>query len=230
MYKGLLIDLGNTIIYNIDFDFNQGLINLYSHIVNPKLSLDQFLLFTKQFTKDTYDNREKLEVSFKNVLNYLKIYFHLTFDSEDDELELAFASHCEKVALVPDIEEVLKYFKKQKAKIVILSNSTFSARTLEAQIAPLNLTPYIDTLLSSSDCVYRKPHPSFFELGVKCLGLDKSEILYVGNDYKYDIIGANNVGLSCCWINENNEDNYEHITCLEIQNYRQLINYLKNRE
>lgn len=228
MYKGLLIDLGNTIIYNKNFDFNRGLINLYSHIVKPQISIDQFLNFAKQFTKDTYDNREQFEINFQSVLNYFKLYFNIIFDLDNDQLELEFAKHCEEVELVPGIEVILNYFYQINSKIVILSNSTFQAKTLLAQIEPLKIIHYIDHLLSSADCLYRKPYPYFFELGIKCLGLERNEILYIGNDYYYDILGANQVNLNCCWFNENQQVNDKNIKCIEIKNYFELLDYLNN--
>ena len=228
MYKGLLIDLGNTIIYNQEFDFVKGLECLYEHAINPEVPLEQFLSFTKQMTKNTYDNREQLEINFKNLLNYLKIYWDLNFDINLDDLEIEFLKACEKVELIPGVEQVLEFFHQNKAKIVVLSNSTFSHQALLAQIKHLKISHYFDKLLSSSDLVFRKPHHYFFELGLKSLKCRKDEILYIGNDYYFDIQGASSAGIPCCWYNEQGLTNEKKINCIEVKSYFELLDYLRN--
>lgn len=231
MYKGLLIDLGNTIIYNHDFNFEKGLNCLYDHIEKPKISRDEFLDFTKQFTKYTYDNREQLEINFHSFLHYLKVYFQIEFDLSFVELEKAFLSSCERVSLVPGVEEVLAYFYKQNKKIVILSNSTFSSPALMSQLETLKIDHYFTALLSSADNIYRKPSPYFFNLGIKSLNLNHQDVLYIGNDYYYDVMGASNLNLNICWFNENKEENKQNIKCLNITNYFELLQELNtNRE
>ena len=227
MYKGLLIDLGNTIIYNQDFDFIKGIKCVYQHAIKPNVSLEQFLSFTKQFTKSTYDNREQFEINFKNVLNYLQLYFDFNFDISLDELEVEVVKKVEKVSLVPGIVEVLELFYQHNCRIVVLSNSTFSSSALTEQIKDLNIKHYFTKLLSSSDNIYRKPDKYFFELGVSCLGYPKEEILYIGNDYYFDIIGESNAEIPCCWYNEQGFTNDRKINCLEVKSYFELLHHLQ---
>lgn len=49
--------------------------------------------------------------------------------------------------------------------------------------------------LSAEESGFLKPHPAPFELFAGTLGLDPSEILYVGNSHSKDILGAKKAGM-----------------------------------
>lgn len=229
MIKGLLIDLGNTVWYNKNFDFDQGLISIYEEVIKPKVSLQEFLDFTKQFKKVSYDNREEFEISFVNYLNYLQTYFDFKFNKTLLELEYIFASNCENIELIEGIVDVLSFCKKNNIKIVCLSNSTFSSNTLFKQCQELKIDKYIDKLLSSSDNMFRKPNLNFFNLGIKALNLNNDEIVYIGNDIYFDIYGASRANLYSIWYNENKLKTVNNIDCLEVNNYKEVLYFFKTK-
>src|SRR6056297_1921932 len=69
----------------------------------------------------------------------------------------------------------------------------------------LKLDDLFDFSLSSEDTGYLKPHPIPFQQMVRRFGVAPEEILYVGNSYKYDIIGGANVGLQTAWLSFSGE-------------------------
>ena len=54
-------------------------------------------------------------------------------------------------------------------------------------------------------------------------GVEKDEILYVGNDYITDVIGATSVGLKTVWYNVNHLPNQKGLNIFEIDSFRQLL-------
>ncbi len=66
---------------------------------------------------------------------------------------------------------------------------------VERKLKYLGLDDLVDCAFSSEETGYLKPNPEpFLELS-KRLGLPADKIMYVGNHYKYDILGAKEVGM-----------------------------------
>jgi putative hydrolase of the HAD superfamily len=63
------------------------------------------------------------------------------------------------------------------------------------KLAHLNLPLVWDCIISSEDTGYLKPNPEPFLAVASSLGAPPERVLYVGNHYEYDIIGASNVGM-----------------------------------
>ena len=61
-------------------------------------------------------------------------------------------------------------------------------------------------------------------------GLESKNVWYAGNSQVCDVAGANSAGIFPVWYNSVNEvmdEEYKHIKCLEINNWAQLIEFLK---
>lgn len=229
MIKGILIDLGNTIVYNKNFNFNNGLMVIYNNIIEPKISYQELIKFTDNFKLNTYDIRDRFEICFLNYLNYLQKYFDLKFKVSLSELEYLFTLKVEDLELIDGVIDFLKYLKESKKKVVILSNSTFSSLALKRNLEDLGILDYFDQVLSSGDLLIRKPYTEFFNLGIKVLNLPKEEIMYIGNDYYFDVHGANLAGLDVIWLNEKDELNKDNLKVNIFKNYQEITKYIKER-
>lgn len=64
----------------------------------------------------------------------------------------------------------------------------------------LKLDDLFDFSLSSEDTGYLKPNPIPFQQMIREFGIAPDEILYVGNSYKYDVIGAAAAGMRTAWL------------------------------
>lgn len=230
MYKGILIDLGNTICYNQDFDFNRGLKAVYDKAINPKVNLEEFLKFTYDFKKHTFDKREMFEINFKNYLQYLINYFNLEYNESLGELEIVFSDNFENLVVIGGVIDFLEYLKSKNKKIVILSNSTLSSATLKHALKKLNLLKYFDRVYSSGDSIFRKPSKEYFDLGIKYYNNDLNSFYYIGNDYYFDILGATNLGVKTIWFNENKEPNTNNLDIIIFKKYSELIKILEEED
>ncbi len=63
------------------------------------------------------------------------------------------------------------------------------------KIHALGLSDILERSFCTEDFGVLKPHPRAFENTAKALGMDFSEILYVGNSIQYDIEGPKRVGM-----------------------------------
>ena len=58
-----------------------------------------------------------------------------------------------------------------------------------------------DFVLSSEKAGVAKPHEDIFHQAVNLAGVDKHEVVYVGDDPERDILGALSAGLHAIWYN-----------------------------
>jgi putative hydrolase of the HAD superfamily len=64
----------------------------------------------------------------------------------------------------------------------------------------LGISGFWDAVLCSERCGALKPDPCSFEALAAALGLPPEKILYVGNSYRYDVLGARRIGMRTAWI------------------------------
>ena len=75
----------------------------------------------------------------------------------------------------------------------------------------------------SQDYGVEKPNQKLFQIGVEKAGCSKQELLHVGDSLQDDIMGANNAGIKCIWLNRKQVKNdlnikvdYEIYSLLEL--------------
>ncbi len=90
----------------------------------------------------------------------------------------------------PNIKEILSDFKAAGLKLGVMSDFP-----VDRKLRLLGLDDYWDCMFSSEDTGYLKPEPEPFLALAECLKIPPANILYVGNNYEYDIIGAKNAGM-----------------------------------
>ena len=99
------------------------------------------------------------------------------------------------VRLYPYVREVLADVRGLGVKLAVLSDFP-----VEEKLAHWGLQEVWDYARSSEDIGCLKPGGEAFRDLVKFFGVEPGEILYVGNNYAYDIIGAKSQGLMAAHI------------------------------
>ena len=99
------------------------------------------------------------------------------------------------IKLFPRVKETLISIREKGTKLAILSDFP-----LKAKLEYLGLEKLWDIELCSEVIGQLKPDPLAFKALCKALDLPPAEILYVGNSFSYDVIGAKNAGLKTAWI------------------------------
>ena len=107
----------------------------------------------------------------------------------------AFSQHCH---LIPGTGEMLKTLKGSYL-IGLLSNFTHAPAAKEI-MDRMGLTPFFDVVVISGELGYCKPHPLVFRHLIDRLGVEKNQILYVGDDPEPDIAGAKRAGIQPIWM------------------------------
>ena len=108
----------------------------------------------------------------------------------------------------------------------VVSNTVFSSRTVEWELARHGLTKHLSFVMGSSDYGVRKPHADLFLTAVRKLGLSPSEVWYVGNSLEADIAGASEAGLVPVWYTRRVRDP-SHFNGLSFEHWDAFAGLLK---
>ena len=107
----------------------------------------------------------------------------------------------EYVKLYPGTEKMLDNLCKAGKKIYLLSNAQRIFTAYEMQ--SLDLCKYFDGILISSDHKTKKPDRRFFDILLKTYDIQVEQALFVGNDSRSDIAGAQGVGMDTFYVKSN---------------------------
>lgn len=101
----------------------------------------------------------------------------------------------------PHAIELLELLKAKGLRVVLLSNaqSCFTKDELTAT----GLAGHFDSVYLSSDYQLCKPHKGYFEMMLEKEGLKAHQCLFIGNDHRTDIAGANSVGMPSLYMHTN---------------------------
>ncbi len=90
--------------------------------------------------------------------------------------------------------EVLRELKRRGMKLALVTNTSFSTRSIRGILKNVGLDLF-DVIISSSDIGLVKPQVEIFRTLKSELGLDGDQIIHVGDSCYQDVIGAMRSGL-----------------------------------
>ncbi len=95
-------------------------------------------------------------------------------------------------ALFDDVLSTLKTLKEQNLTLGLLTNLD---RDMKPICHELGVEPYINFVVTSGEVGIDKPEPPIFLTALQRAGVNASEAVHVGDQYKLDVIGAREVGI-----------------------------------
>jgi putative hydrolase of the HAD superfamily len=91
---------------------------------------------------------------------------------------------------IAGLRDTILRLKKAGYKTAVLSDLP-----IDKKLSYLKLEGIWDCAFSSEETGYLKPHPSSFERLIKALRVPPEKIIYIGNNYRYDVQGARQLGI-----------------------------------
>jgi len=126
-------------------------------------------------------------------------------------------------ALYEDVLPVLKSLKLNKLTIGLLTNF---AKDMTALCRKLGMESYIDFIVTPFETGADKPSPVIFRAALNKANVRAEEAIYVGDQYKSDILGARGVNMQAVLIDRYNLAS-EVNDCPRITSLNELSQYLK---
>ncbi|WP_456368586.1 TIGR02253 family HAD-type hydrolase [Thermococcus sp.] len=115
------------------------------------------------------------------------------FAVPEDFWEISLEMHARYGKLFPDAVETIKALKKMGLHIGIITDSDNDY--IRAHLEALGIYDLFDSITTSEEAGYFKPHPRPFLLALEKAGIKPEEALYVGDNPAKDCVGAKNVGM-----------------------------------
>ena len=125
-------------------------------------------------------------------------------------------------ALFDDVLVTLKTLKERGLILGLLTNATKDAVSVYRN---LGLEPLLSFVVTSEEAGGDKPSPLIFQAALQRAGVDASEAVHVGDQYKMDVVGARGVGVNPILIDRYNLYP-EGSDCPRIRNLTELAGYL----
>ncbi len=125
-------------------------------------------------------------------------------------------------ALFDDVLSTLKTLKERQLILGLLTNAT---KDLIAVHRKLGLDAYLDFAVTSEEAGGDKPHPAIFLMALERAGVNASEAIHVGDQYKIDVVGAMGVGINAILLDRYGQ--YPEVTdCPRIRTLPEVTKYL----
>lgn len=128
----------------------------------------------------------------------------------------------ETVPLFPEVRSTLNGLKAMGLPLAAASDFP-----VERKLRLLGLPDIWDCAYSTEDTGYLKPNSEAFRPLEECLGAPPAEILYVGNSYEYDVVGASAAGYRTAHIARFRQRN--SIADLTFFHYSTLLEWVRER-
>lgn len=119
------------------------------------------------------------------------------------------------------VRETLSLLHRQGYRMSVLSNS--DGRT-DNVMCRTGLRPYFEQIFDSVELGIEKPNPKIFEKILNELELQPKDVLYIGDIYYIDILGANQAGLGAIHIDP--FDLYKDLPGIHVKDISELPQWL----
>ncbi|GED18718.1 pyrophosphatase PpaX [Kurthia gibsonii] len=174
-YKGLLFDFDGTLL-----DTNELIMETFYHVLSPKFpgkyKKEDMAQFIGPSLKETFT-----AIDPQNAENLIEEY--ITWNR---------VHHDELVSEFDGVVEVLTQLKRAGLKLAIVSTKRREAILTGLHV--LGVEELFDVIISNDEVEHTKPHPEPVLLALQELGLQKHEVIMIGDNY-HDIEGGQNAGV-----------------------------------
>jgi putative hydrolase of the HAD superfamily len=222
---GIIFDLGDTVLHLESIDALKGnRCVLEFDDLNPGVTAEDAMEFANEIFPwiERARDASMLEVTSSSINRLIYETLGVTFRIDYDELETVFWNGALTYKPAEGIFELLDVLDASGIKTGIISNSINRGVVLEDELTKHDLAQRFSFVMSSADYGIRKPHRYIFRVAIKKMGLEPSDIWFVGDKPEYDIIGALDAGLYPVWYNWHNQPVSIDGEFLEVHNMGEL--------
>jgi putative hydrolase of the HAD superfamily len=200
--RAVLFDLGNTLVsYYQSSEFPPILRSCLRRAVSAAglsvSKVDEQQLFDHAMRL----NKERDDLAVRPLADRLRELFCPYAELTNTKLADACHAFLEPIfaCAKPDVAapRVLEALRRGGVKTGIVSNTPWGspAPPWTAELARHGLHDHVDAVVFCVDVGWRKPHPAPFQRALAHLEVSASEAIFVGDDPRWDILGAERVGL-----------------------------------
>jgi len=200
-FKYLLLDLDDT-LYDYSYCHSKSIEKVFTFLSkHSNQSLEtidkQYDLINKNLKNElggTASSHNKL-IYLKQLIEKLNIDLSLLITCEKEYWDTFYSNmKCYK-----GVEEFMKWIRERDIKTAIITDCETEYQI--KKLHKLDMLKYIDVIVTSEEIGKEKPSSYGFLLAINKLGGKCEECIMIGDNYKKDIIGANNLNICSFWFN-----------------------------
>jgi putative hydrolase of the HAD superfamily len=189
----------------------------------PLVAANEFMY--EEIARRPLSQRSK-EETMALYTQYQRIVLKEAGIEADEKLVLAMLGKMQqfkmKLVLFDDVAQTLDDLKSRGLILGLISNVE---RDLTATLNELGLPTWLDIVVTSLDSGSNKPQPEIFQEAMRQAGVQASEAVYVGDQYKVDCVGAEHAGMKGILLDRGGY--FGQITdCLRIRSLAELAGHL----
>src|SRR5205085_10753783 len=99
----------------------------------------------------------------------------------------------------PDVEPTLRLLRDGGLKLGLVSNTVWPASVHDLDLERFGIKDFLDCRIYSCEVGWEKPAPQIFRAALDCMDLPPEEVAFVGDFLRYDIAGAQAMGMAAIW-------------------------------
>lgn len=207
-FSVILLDMARTFMFNVDRFFGEeDFAATYQQIGGETLSDNKVRQIIRNLhsaiSTDYQDPR--LMNCFPSVRQHLQALpsFQSLPSQELDLLEQVFALH--EVGEIPPSHAQALHKLRQTHRLGVVSDIWSKKDLFLQEFERAGVLELFDTIIFSSDHGYVKPSFQLFRQALDAFPVERGQIVFVGDSWQRDIIGAKSEKLSAIWINSDNQ-------------------------
>lgn len=237
--KMIIFDYGNTLLYEPDWDSDNGNRELMKYAVkNPnQCTLNDIKKGAELVFGKHIENVRKIgyDISAQVGNRVLYEYLGIEFSLSTLDMETVFWNGASSGAVMPDTDKMLDFINKNGIRSAVISNLLWSGEALRERLDRLLPNNKFEFVMTSSDYFLRKPNHILFDIALQKSGLSADEIWYCGDNPMADIDGAAQSGIFPVWYdNDTGKEYKDYDLCktpncvhLHIHEWKEMIELLR---
>jgi HAD superfamily hydrolase (TIGR01509 family) len=221
-YKALLLDIDDT-LYCYDSAHsvaNKSVIDFFKN----ELNIDETTVIStyKKARKKTHIDLSETAASHNRLLYFQKMCESLEVNPLKNGIKLYNLYWDIYLENLQPFDGVYDLLKKYNQNICFVTDLT--AHIQYRKIEKLKFYDYSKIIVTSEESGKEKPHPYIFIKALQKLDKNPYEVCMIGDNFKKDIIGANNLGIDSIWFNhKEKQSNYQDISIKEANIFREIL-------
>lgn len=221
----VMFDLYGTLIEEEEYDYNRALRWMADTYFDARFEELQDLSCRFKTAYMRTRAVSNAETSFRAQLMMFEKALNHKLKDNYTVVEAGFIRIFRKEKLKDGATSLLRMLHDCKTSIIVLTNSLFSGENLKTHLATIGIGDLIEAVYSSADAGYRKPSPQVFRYALAKIGIhDASQVIFVGDSYEKDYIGAYASGLRPLLVSSSHK-----YADFAFANLQAIESYLKHR-
>src|SRR6476659_1821711 len=200
--RAILFDLGNTLVdYYTSGEFPLVLRRCLRECAWVLGKTEEPGRDEELFERALLLNRERSDNAVRPLAARLEELFGADAPIDEASAEALGAAFLKPIfamaRLDPQAVPLLEALRSRGIKTAIVSNTPWGspADAWRAELTRHGLLDKVDATVFCVDVGWRKPHRAPFDRALSLLDVAPADALFVGNDHRWDIVGAQNAGL-----------------------------------